>query len=79
MKLREIEHKKGYQFLLTFINGEKANVNLETLISSYVKPQEIETANINQEWGCLEFNGGKVDVEPKTLYHYTKNYSQQIH
>lgn len=79
MKLKQIKHQHDYEFLLTFVNGETANVDLKTLISSHVKPQEIHTAYINQEWGCLEFNGGKVDVEPKTLYQFTKNHSQQIH
>ena len=76
MKLKEIKHQRGYEFLLTFTNGESANVDLKTLISSYVKLQEIHTAHINQEWGCLEFKGGAVDVEPKTLYQFTKS---QIH
>lgn len=76
MKLKEIKHQHNYEFLLTFANGETANVDLESLISSYVKPQEINTAHINQEWGCLEFKGGAVDIEPKTLYQFTKN---QIH
>ncbi|MBP7710594.1 MAG: DUF2442 domain-containing protein [Rickettsiales bacterium] len=76
MKLKEIKHQHDYEFLLTFANGETASVDLETLISPHVKPQEINTAQINQEWGCLEFKGGTVDVEPKTLYQFTKN---QIH
>ena len=76
MKLKEIKHRHEYEFLLTFANGETANVDLKTLISSYVKPQETNTAHVNQEWGCLEFKGGAVDVEPKTLYQFTKN---QIH
>lgn len=79
MKLKEIEHQKGYQFFLTFINGEKMIVDLEALISSYVKPQETDSARIDQDWGCLEFNNGKVDLEPSTLYHYAKNHSQKIH
>ncbi len=72
MKLQEIKHQHDYEFLLTFANGESANVDLKTLISPHVKPQETHTAKINQEWGCLEFKGGAVDVEPKTLYHWTK-------
>ena len=26
--------------------------------------------NLNQEWGCLEFKNGAVDIEPKTLYKF---------
>jgi hypothetical protein len=78
MKLKEIEHKKDYQLLLTFTNGEKIDIDLENLVSSYVKLHEVTTATVNQEWGCLEFNGGKVDIEPKTLYNFTKNHLQKI-
>lgn len=74
MRLREIEHKTDYNFLLRFENGEFSITDLESLISKYVKPQELETAKINQEWGCLEFNNGKVDIEPKTLYRYVKEH-----
>ncbi len=79
MKLKEIQHKKDYEFLITFSNEEKIKVDLKELISSYVKPQEAITAHINQEWGCLEFNNGTVDIEPKTLYNYVKNQSHKIH
>ena len=76
MKLKEIKHQHDYEFLLTFANGETATVDLKALISPHVKPQEIHSAHVNNEWGCLEFKGGAVDVEPKTLYQFTKN---QIH
>ena len=79
MKLKKIEHQNGYKFFLTFVNGEKINVDLEELISSYVKPQETDTARIDVDWGCLEFNNGKVDLEPKTLYRYAKDHSQKLH
>lgn len=78
MKLKEIERQTGYIFFLTFINGEKMNVDLQDLISSYVKPQETNTARIDQDWGCLEFNNGRVDLEPETLYRYAKNHSQKF-
>jgi hypothetical protein len=73
MKLKQIKHQKEYEFILTFSNGETFSADLKNLISSYVKPQETGTAYINKEWGCLEFNEGAVDVEPKTLYQFTKN------
>lgn len=79
MKLKKVEHYQGYKFLLTFDNGEKTSVDLETLISPHVKLQEIKTAQINKDWGCLEFKNGEVDIEPQTLYNYAKKNSQQIH
>ncbi len=48
-------------------------VDLKDLISKYVTPEELQTAKVNQEWGCLEFKDGLVDIEPKTLYKFTKN------
>jgi len=44
---------------------------LQKLIGKHVSVDELATAHINTEWGCLEFNAGVVDIEPKTLYHYT--------
>lgn len=76
IKIKEIQHQNDYSFLLKFENGEIISANLRDLISSYVNQQELNTARVNQEWGCLEFNNGKVDIEPKTLYHYAK---KQLH
>jgi len=75
MKLKQIKHGKDYQFLLTFTNQETVKVNLEKLISKYVASKEVITARINKEWGCLEFKGGAVDIEPKTFYQFSKNNS----
>ena len=30
----------------------------------------IRMFSIDKDWGCLEFNGGMVDIEPKILYKY---------
>jgi hypothetical protein len=76
MKLKEIEHTSEYQFLIKFENGEVMSADLKDLICKYVNKNDLKTAHINQEWGCLEFNNGKVDIEPKTLYQYAK---KQIH
>jgi hypothetical protein len=70
MKLVKFEHQTAYQFILTFANGEVREVDLKSLISNHVNLESLETARINQEWGCLEFKEGKVDIEPKTLYKY---------
>ena len=76
MKLKEIKHQQDYKFTLTFVNGETAFADLERLIAKYVTKQELGSARINQEWGCLEFKNGTVDIEPKTLHQFAKH---QIH
>lgn len=70
MKLKHFEHYDGYHFLLTFENGEVKEADLVDLIGHHVSPDALNTARIDTEWGCLEFNGGKVDIEPKTLYQF---------
>ncbi|MGZ5007841.1 MAG: DUF2442 domain-containing protein [Methylobacter sp.] len=70
MKLKHFEHCDGYLFLLTFENGEVKGADLTDLIGQYVSLDTLNTARIDPEWGCLEFNEGKVDIEPKTLYRY---------
>jgi hypothetical protein len=70
MKLKHFEHYEGYRFLLTFDNGEIKEVDLIDLIGSDVSVDELNTARIDPEWGCLEFNEGKVDIEPKTVYRF---------
>ena len=70
MKLKHFEHYDGYRFLLTFENGEIKEADLADLIGHHVSPDALNTARIDPEWGCLEFNGGKVDIEPKTLYKF---------
>jgi len=70
MKLIKFTHQKGYQFILFFENGQSKECGLKELIGKHVSLQQIKTAQINTEWGCLEFNDGMVDIAPKTLYHY---------
>jgi hypothetical protein len=79
MKLKHFEHLYAYRFLLTFENGEPKETDLFALIGHYVSLDALNTARINPEWGCLEFNGGKVDIEPKTLYQFaTANHYQEV-
>ena len=68
MKLQSFEHKQDYVFTLTFENGRCADVDLSELIARYVSLSELNTAQVDTEWGCLTFKGGMVDIEPKTLY-----------
>jgi len=70
MKLIKITHLTDYKFILFFENGESKETNLKELIAKHVNIEQVKTAKINPEWGCLEFNAGKVDIEPKTLYKF---------
>ena len=78
MKLKSFQQKHGYEFLFTFENGEKKESSIEGLVVKYLQPDELGTAKINAEWGCLEFKDGAVDIEPKTLYHYYETHTQSI-
>ncbi len=73
MKLSKFINQKGYIFILFFENGECKEIDLQGLIEKYVSPEEIKTAQINPQWGYLEFDQGKVDIEPKTLYKFACN------
>lgn len=70
MKLVQCKHHQDYVFNLLFENGESKQSDLRALIEKYVSPNELDTACVNPEWGCLEFNHGRVDIEPKTLYRH---------
>jgi hypothetical protein len=72
MKLVNFKNLQGYWFVLSFENGEIKETDLAPLIAKYVPLENINTAKINQEWGCLEFNNGLVDIEPKTLYRFAE-------
>jgi hypothetical protein len=70
MKLIEFKQIKDYTFFLKFQNGEVKETDLKDLIGKHVSPENLHTAKMNTEWGCLEFLSGAVDIEPKTLYKY---------
>ena len=70
MKLKNFEHKQNYFFKFVFENGEVKEADLKALIGKFVEEEQLNTAKIDTEWGCLEFKNGAVDIEPKTLYHY---------
>lgn len=70
MKLVSINHQHDYLFTLTFENGECKEADLSALIGQYVSLNNLDTAHVNSDWGCLEFNNGIVDIDPKTLYRY---------
>ena len=79
MKLKQIEQIEGYRFILTFENGEIIQADLKGLIGSFIAEDALHTARIDPEWGCLEFNQGVADIEPKSLYRYARerNHQQQ--
>jgi hypothetical protein len=66
MKIKHFEHLDGYRFLLTFENEEVMEADMVDLIGHHVSPDASNTARIEPECGCLEFNDGKVDIEPST-------------
>lgn len=68
MKLKQFKQCEAYRFLLSFENGETRETDLRPLIGDYVSIDELATAHIDTDWGCLEFKNGQVDIEPKTLY-----------
>jgi len=77
MKLIKFTHQTGYKFILFFENGMNKESDLKELIGKYVSLEQIKTAQINTEWGCLEFNDGMSDIEPKTLYNYAYGIKHQ--
>jgi len=76
MKLKTFEQKHDYEFVFVFENGERKQTNIEGLVAKYLSPNELNTAAINDEWGCLEFKDGAVDIEPNTLYKYCDIHNQ---
>lgn len=76
MKLKTFEQKHDYEFLFIFENGEQKQSNIKELVAKYLQPDELNTAKINEEWGCLEFKDGAVDIEPNTLYKYCVTHTQ---
>ena len=77
MKLKHFEQQEAYRFVLTFENDYTQETDLQGLIGKYVNVDSLNTAQINPEWGCLEFLNGKVDIEPKTLYRYAIDFIGQ--
>jgi len=72
MKLEKFKIEHDYVFELYFENGIHGIFNLENLIKSKVSKNDLKTARIDKDWGCLEFKDGLVDIEPSTLYKLSK-------
>ena len=73
MKLKDFKIVNDYIFDFIFINDFQKKVNIKTLIDSKLSLEELETAKIDKDWGCLEFKNGLFDIEPKTLYNFVLN------
>jgi len=73
MKLIKFKIIKDYIFDLYFEDKSIKNVDLSDLIQSKVSKDELSTAHIDSDWGCLEFKNGFVDIEPKTLYSFANS------
>jgi Protein of unknown function (DUF2442) len=78
MKLVEFKHLKNYVFTLTFENGESKETDLKNLLEKHVDVNNLNTAQLNKDWGCLEFNDGVVDIDPKTLYRYAASRGKSL-
>ena len=68
MKLEKFKIQHDYVFDLYFEDGSSKVLDLENLLKSKVSKDEIKTAHIDKDWGCLEFKNGLIDIEPNTLY-----------
>jgi hypothetical protein len=77
MRLINFDIVENSIFNFVFDNGVQKKADIKNLLKDKVSNTELKTARINQEWGCLEFNDGMVDIEPKTLYNYTQSYSNK--
>jgi hypothetical protein len=69
MKLQSFRNT-GFEFTLTFAGGETVAVDLRPLIGAHLKEEDLASARIDPDWGCLEFRNGTVDIDPTTLYRY---------
>lgn len=75
MKLESFENS-GFNFLLFFADGEIFTVDIHPLVGRYISENDLNSARIDPEWGCLEFRNGIVDVDPTTLYRYAIRYGE---
>ena len=70
MELEQFNIKNNFIFDLKFNDGFITTIDMANLLQNKVTLDELKTARIDKEWGCLEFKDGMVDIEPKTLYKY---------
>ena len=75
MKLNDFTNINNYIFEFNFENGLHKRVDIAPLIQAKVSLKDLKSAHIDEDWGCLEFNDGMVDIDPKTLYKFVINLS----
>ena len=68
MKLDKFTNIEEYVFKFDFEDGTHKIVDIGPLIQSKVSTEDIKSAHIDKDWGCLEFNDGMIDIDPGTLY-----------
>jgi len=73
MKLLKFDPLGNYKFRFHFENGETIESNLQSLLVKKVTRDQLHTARIDPDWKCLEFDGGMIDIAPRTLYEFCKN------
>ncbi|MCB2262336.1 MAG: DUF2442 domain-containing protein [Candidatus Thiosymbion ectosymbiont of Robbea hypermnestra] len=73
MKLQSFQNT-GFEFSLLFANGEIILVDLQPLIGAYISEEDLVSAQIDPDWGCLEFRNGAIDIDPTTLHRYATHY-----
>ncbi|MEA1919635.1 MAG: DUF2442 domain-containing protein [Campylobacterota bacterium] len=70
MELNAFSNIDQYIFEFDFEDGTHKIVDIAPLVQSKVSLEDIKSAHIDSEWGCLEFNDGMIDIDPKTLYSF---------
>lgn len=70
MRLKHFARKARFDFFLAFENGETVEVDLQPLLGAYLAEEHLASAQIDPDWGCLEFRNGSVEIAPSTLYRF---------
>ena len=70
MKLLKFKNLGGYRFSLVFEEDRFPVADLKSLIGEKVALSDLDTARIDEDWGCLEFKDGNIDIEPETLHRF---------
>ena len=66
MKLVHFPYIEGFCFRLCFEDGSTLETDLSQLIKEHVCLEQLSSAKIDPDWGCLEFNEGRIDIKPET-------------
>jgi hypothetical protein len=76
MKLVEFSYLESHCFQLSFEDGSVLEADLSELLRKHLPLNQIHSARIDPDWGCLEFNEGRVDITPQTLLRFVINQKQ---